>query len=53
MILYSWTDGFKRVIHLNETMESETLLNYDGKYYINFNSGGSKICDLRYDIVYK
>lgn len=53
IIVYSWTDGFKRVIHLNETMESETLLNYDGKYYINFNSGGSKICDLRYDIVYK
>lgn len=50
--VYTWS-GYKRTVHLDTKMESETLLNWDGKYYINFNSGGCKIYDIRYDIVYR
>lgn len=53
IIVYTWQDGFKRIVHLATPMESETLMNWEGKYYINFNSGGCKIYDLTYDVVYQ
>lgn len=52
IIVYTW-DSYKRVVHLDTRMESETLMNYGGKYYINFNNETCKIYDIHYDIVYR
>lgn len=52
IIVYSWDTGFKRVVHLDTAMESETLMNWGGKYYINFNNDGSKVYDITYNVVY-
>lgn len=53
IIVRTWDGDTPRVVHLNTKMESETIMNWDGKYYINFNSGGSRICDLTFEILYQ
>lgn len=52
IVVYTWS-GYKRTVHLDTKMESETLINWDGKYYINFNNSGCKIYDIEYDIVFR
>lgn len=52
IVVYTWS-GLKRVIHLDLSIETETLLNYGGKYYVNFNVGGARISDLHYVVVYQ
>ena len=49
--VYSW-DGYLRTAVLDTGAESETIFNWDGKYYINFNSGGPVVADLHFDVVY-
>lgn len=38
---------------LDTTMESESITNYDGNYYISFNSAGVKICELDFSILFE
>ncbi|MBP5270124.1 MAG: hypothetical protein ILO42_04105, partial [Clostridia bacterium] len=49
--VYDW-DGYLRTAVLDTSSESETILNWGGKYYINFNSGGPVVADLHFDVVY-
>ncbi len=53
IIVIPFDGGSTRVVHLDTTMESETIMNWDGKYYVHFNSGGSRICDLTFEILYQ
>lgn len=50
--VYDWYGRCLKAVKLSTAMESETMLNFDGQYYINFNSEGAKIYDLAYTIVY-
>ena len=49
--VYTW-DGYLRTVHMRLQTESETIMNWGGKYYINFNQGGSVIADLKFAYVY-
>lgn len=53
IIITPFDGGSPRVLHLNTTMESETIMNWGGKYYIHFNNGGSRICDLTFEVMYQ
>ena len=50
--IYDWSSGFKRTVHLNRQTESETMMNYNGKYYMSFNSNGGIISEIHYAVVY-
>lgn len=49
--VYSW-DQYLRTATLDTGSESETIMNFGGSYYINFNSGGPVVADLHFDAVY-
>ncbi len=51
--VYKWDTGYFRTVHLATRTESESLMNWEGRYYINFNTGGARINELFYDIVYQ
>lgn len=53
IIVYSWDTGYVTTLTLDTTMESESITNYDGNYYISFNSAGIKICDLDFSILFE
>jgi len=53
VMVYDWNGNFVREVPLEVTIESETILHYGDKYYMNFNvSGGGRISDLGFAIVY-
>ena len=52
IVIYDWNNGYIRTVHLDQKIESETMINYDGKYWIVFNSGGAKISEIFYATVY-
>lgn len=52
IMVYTWDSGYKTVLHLNTSTESETMMNYGGKYYISFNSSGAKVYELHFNIQY-
>ena len=49
--VYSW-EGYLRTATLDTGSESETIMNFGGNYYINFNSGGPVVADLHFDAIY-
>ena len=49
--VYSW-DQYLRTATLDTGSESETIMNFEGRYYINFNSGGPVVADLHFDVIY-
>ncbi len=51
IIVYSWTRYIKE-IKLDNNRESESMANYNGKYYISFNSDGSRVAEIHYDVVF-
>lgn len=52
IVVYEWDSGYFKTLHLDTSAESETMINYKGKYYINFNSDGAKIYELHFNISY-
>ncbi|MCQ2426859.1 MAG: hypothetical protein MJ137_00465 [Clostridia bacterium] len=53
IVVYSWTDGYVRTVHMNTSWESETMMNYDGIRYVTFNGGGAvSIARVDYVLVY-
>ena len=53
IVVYSWTDGYYRTVHMGETAESETMLNVNGEYFIAFNSSGCCVNRLNYIAVFE
>lgn len=51
--VYDWGGTMLKAVALETGTESETMLNYGGKYYINFNTSSARINDISYCIVYK
>lgn len=53
IMVYDWDGNFVREIPLNITIESETILHYEDRYYMNFNvSGGGRVCDFGFAVLY-
>lgn len=54
ILICSWEKGYIKTVSLDLPIESETMMNYDGRYYMNFNVGGGyRIAELAYTTVYK
>jgi len=52
IVVYSWDGGYLKTIHMDTTIESETMLNYDGRHFVTFNGSPAQIAELTFTAVY-
>lgn len=54
LVAYDWNGNFKKKIVINSTLESESMFECDGKYYVNFHrsSTGAELYRLNITLVY-